>query len=93
VTWPTHAAPEESAGIAAAWEKQTAENPSFFQWAIELKSLGEPIGSISAIHLNEAAESAELGWVIGRKWWGAGIMPEAGAAVQWVKDEKNKCAQ
>ena len=81
VTWKTHASPRESAEIAAAWETQTASDPAFYQWAIELKTLGEPIGSISAIHINEAVESAELGWCIGRSWWGMGIMPEAGAAV------------
>ena len=81
VTWKTHASEQESAGIAAAWEKQTAEDPDFYQWAIVLKSLGEPIGSISAIHLDEKTESAELGWCIGRAWWGRGVMPEAGAAV------------
>ena len=81
VTWKTHASEQETAGITAAWEKQSAEDPAFYQWAIELKAIGEPIGSISAIHIDEAVESAELGWCIGRKWWGAGIMPEAGAAV------------
>ena len=81
VTWKTHASARESAEIAAAWETQTASDPAFYQWAIELKTLGEPIGSISAIHLNEEVESAELGWCIGRPWWGRGIMPEAGAAV------------
>ena len=81
VTWKTHASEQETAGITAAWEKQSAEDPAFYQWAIELKAIGEPIGSISAIHIDEAVESAELGWCIGRKWWGEGIMPEAGAAV------------
>ena len=81
VTWKTHASEQETAGVTAAWEKQSAEDPAFYQWAIELKAIGEPIGSISAIHIDEAVESAELGWCIGRKWWGAGIMPEAGAAV------------
>ena len=81
VTWKTHASQQESAEIAAQWAKQTAEDPSFYQWAIELKRLGEPIGSIAAVHIDDAVESTELGWCIGKKWWGQGIMPEAGAAV------------
>ena len=81
LTWPTHASEEVTAELTARWEKETAENPLFFQWAIELKSIGEPIGSLSAMHVNEAVESAELGWCIGAQWWGQGIMPEAGAAV------------
>ncbi len=81
LTWQPHASADISAELLARWERQTAEDPAFYQWAIELKSLGEPIGSLSAMHVNEAVESAELGWCIGRAWWGRGIMPEAGAAV------------
>ena len=81
VTWPTHISAEETAGIIESWARQTAEDPAFYQWAIELKSLGEPIGSIAVAHQNAEAESAELGWCVGRAWWGQGIMPEAGAAV------------
>ena len=81
LTWAPHDSEQTTAGLVANWAKETAENPLFFQWAIELKAIGEPIGSISAIHIDEAVESAELGWCIGRKWWGEGIMPEAGAAV------------
>lgn len=81
LTWPPHESETATAALLARWERETAEDPGVYQWAIELKSLGEPIGSISAMHVNEAVESAELGWCIGRKWWGQGIMPEAGAAV------------
>lgn len=81
VTWKTHESVQETEAITAAWEKQTAEDPSFYQWAIELKSLGEPIGSIAVAHLDEKTQSAELGWCIGRAWWGQGIMPEAGKTV------------
>ena len=81
LTWPPHESEQATAALLARWERETAEDPGVYQWAIELKSLGEPIGSISAMHVNESVESAELGWCIGRKWWGQGIMPEAGAAV------------
>ena len=81
LTWPPHVSEQATAELLAKWEKQTAEDPSYYTWAIELKSLGEPIGSISAMHVNESVESAEIGWCIGRPWWGQGIMPEAGAAV------------
>ena len=81
LTWQPHASEQATAELLTQWEKQTAEDPSVYQWAIELKSLGEPIGSISAMHVNEAVGSAELGWCIGKAWWGCGIMPEAGAGV------------
>ena len=81
LTWPPHDSPEATAELLTRWAKTTAEDPFCFQWAIELKTIGEPIGSLSAMHVNETTESAELGWCIGRQWWGQGIMPEAGAAV------------
>ena len=81
LTWPPHGTEQVTAALLAQWEKQTAEDPAFYQWAVELKSIGEPIGSVSAMHVNEAVESAELGWCIGKQWWGQGIMPEAGAAI------------
>ena len=81
LTWPPHVSEQATADLLANWEKQSAEDPSYYTWAIELKSIGEPIGSISAMHVNEVVESAEVGWCIGKQWWGQGIMPEAGAAV------------
>lgn len=53
----------------------------FYEWAIELKSLGEPIGSIGAVALNEFARSVEIGYCIGEKWWRHGYTSEALAAV------------
>lgn len=53
----------------------------FYDWAIELKSLGEPIGSIGAVALNEFACSVEIGYCIGEKWWRHGYTSEALAAV------------
>ena len=81
VTWPTHQSPEETAGIVEAWVRQTEADPSFYQWAIELKGLGEPIGSIAVAHLDEKTESAELGWCIGRAWWHRGYTSVALRAV------------
>ncbi len=81
LTWPPHASEDDTAALLTRWVKETAENPFYFQWAIELKTIGEPIGSISVVHVNEAVESAEIGWCIGKQWWGRGIMPEAGAAI------------
>lgn len=53
----------------------------FYEWAIELKILGEPVGSISAVALNEWASSVEIGYCIGEKQWRQGITSEALAAV------------
>lgn len=80
LTWPPHENAEVSERLCALWA-QGAEKPSFYQWAIELRELGQVIGSLSVVRTDEATESAELGYCIGRAWWGRGLMTEAVRAV------------
>jgi ribosomal-protein-alanine N-acetyltransferase len=42
-----------------------------------LKDLGEPIGSISAVKVNDTAQWVEIGYCIGKNWWHRGYMSEA----------------
>ncbi len=80
LTWPTHSSVEVSNKINDSWVKGY-EKPEFYQWAIVPKELNEPIGSISIVDCNEEAESVEVGYCIGRAWWGKGIVSEAYTAV------------
>ncbi len=80
LTWPPHENAEVSERLCALWA-QGAETPSFYQWAIELRELGQVIGSLSVVRIDEATESAELGYCIGKAWWGRGLMTEAVRAV------------
>lgn len=52
-----------------------------YNWAIYLKSIQEVIGSISVEISNEKEESCEIGYCIGRAFWGREIVPEALRAV------------
>lgn len=54
-------------------------DPAFYGWAIALA--GEVIGSIGLFNVNDAAQSAELGYSIGSAWWGKGLTTEAASAV------------
>ncbi len=80
LTWPVHASPEASAEVLAGWVEQYADK-SFYTWAIVLKELGEPVGSISVVSRSDAVEKAEIGYCIGKKWWRQGITSEALAQV------------
>ena len=80
LTWQPHGSAEVSRELAARWAEGTAQ-PDFYQWAIVPKALNEPIGSISVVHLNEQFASAELGYCIGKAWWGQGLTAEALRAV------------
>ena len=80
LTWGPHESANDSHGIAALWAAEYGD-PAFYQWAIEPKELGEPIGSISVVRRNDAVAEAEVGYCIGRRWWGQGLTPEALRAV------------
>ena len=52
-----------------------------YDWAIELKELGEPIGSMGAVDVNEEIGAVEIGYCIGEQWWHRGYTSEALEAV------------
>ena len=57
------------------------ESPDFYQWAVVLKSIGEPIGTISVVDKNERLDIVHIGYCIGSKWWHMGITSEAFSAI------------
>jgi ribosomal-protein-alanine N-acetyltransferase len=76
LTWPTHSSVEVSKRVVAMWEKEN-NSPNNYQWCIELKETGEAIGSIGVVNLKEDIDAVEVGYCIGRKFWGQGITSEA----------------
>lgn len=76
LTWKTYESPKDADAILKIWDENYAQ-PDFYQWAIELKQIGQPIGSISVVHLNDQVASAEIGYCIGKAWWQQGITSEA----------------
>ena len=80
LSWPTYKSVEDAHYILNIWVPQY-EDLTFYQWAIELKELGEPIGSISVVNHDDLVEMAEIGFCVGKNWWGQGIMTEAAKSV------------
>lgn len=80
LTWKPYTNEETATEILTIWTK-AYDKADFYQWAIELKALGQPIGSISVVEHNDKAELAHIGYCIGRNWWRQGIMSEALQAV------------
>ena len=76
LTWPAHTDISLTQSIIEYWSSQY-DNNGFYQWAIELKSLRQPIGSISVVRINDVVDECEVGYCIGRKWWRHGITSEA----------------
>lgn len=79
LTWPTHGKIEVTETLLASWV-DSYHRKDYYQWMIILKEIGEPIGSIMANTVGRA-ESAHIGYCIGKAWWHQGIMSEALKAV------------
>lgn len=80
LTWPTHQNPGHSAGYVE-FCLDSYSDPASYQWGMELKETEEVFGNISVVKINEDLEAVELGYVIGRDFWGNGYTAEAVKAV------------
>lgn len=78
LTWPVYKTPDTATQILTLWTSQYGD-PTFYQWAIALKGSNMPIGSISVVEIEN--DVPEIGYCIGRSWWGQGITSEALSAV------------
>lgn len=76
LTWPTHKSVEVTETIIKEWVSQY-DRKDFYQWAIELNDLEQPIGTISVIEVKEDIEAVEIGYCIGREFWNKGYTSEA----------------
>lgn len=87
LTWQPHVSAEATAELLEDWEG-SYEQGSYYNWAIVLKELGEPIGSISVVEQKDDLKKAHIGYCIGKKWWRQGIMTEAlGAVIRYLFSE------
>lgn len=80
LTWNAHRSVSDSECIVNMWVAEYNEN-SCYNWAIVLKDISEPIGGISVARIYDNIGAAEIGYCIGKNWWGTGIMTEAFSAV------------
>lgn len=78
--WPPHSGLEVTRGVLSEWVASYRQL-DFYQWAIEPKSLGEPIGTIGVVDQSERLDMVHIGYCIGSKWWNQGLTSEALAAI------------
>ena len=76
LTRPTHASVDVAKWVVGDWVSHYDE-PNYYQWAIELKEISQPIGSIAGVKVDDETEMVEIGYCIGDSWWGRGIVTEA----------------
>ena len=81
LTWPAHTSIEISKAVLESWIS-SYPHEDYYHWAIVLKAEGnDPIGSISAVDLNDDISMVHIGYCLGKAWWHQGIMSEALKAV------------
>lgn len=80
LTWPTHENIGVTETVLRDWVEKS-KNKDFYQWAIVLKEIEEPIGSISVVDIDEKVNIVHIGYCIGSKWWHKGITTEAFSAI------------
>lgn len=76
VTWETHKSVEDSLDFLKFLEESYTKDNTY-QWLVVLKEDNTPIGSISAVNVDEKNNTIEIGYCYGRKWWGNGYATEA----------------
>ena len=76
LTWPTHTEVSVSKTVINSWV-ELYQKPDHYSWAIVLKEIGEPIGSIAAVEQRDDISMVHIGYCIGRKWWHSGYTSEA----------------
>ena len=80
LSWPTHRNAEFTREILAKWVSYYDDGKTY-NWGITLKGSDHVIGNIAVVERDERTCSYEIGYVLGRAFWGRGIMPEALKAV------------
>ena len=81
VTWDPHSDVEVTRNSIHNWVASYA-NPNYYKWAICLKEKAEQvIGDNGIVDIHEEDLSCEIGYVLGKNYWGRGVMTEALKAV------------
>lgn len=80
LSWHAHESVADSQKIIHEWHNHYKKR-SFYTWAIVLKPMREPIGSISVVDLHSDVDSIEIGYCISRDYWHKGIVSESLAAL------------
>ena len=80
LTWPPHASVDVTRALLTEWVADY-DRPDCYNWVLELKDGGGIIGNCSVVRIDESIDELELGYCMGRAWWGKGYMPEAVRAI------------
>ncbi|WCC80860.1 GNAT family protein [Cutibacterium equinum] len=75
LSWPAHSSVDVSRTILASWV-DSYDDPGTFNWGIELIADGTLIGQTSVGEKDLRTGLVNVGYAIGRRWWGKGYGTE-----------------
>ena len=76
LSWTPHRSITETRDYINNIQKKY-ENGQFFDWGLVCKSNGEFIGTCGFTSVNLNRNTCEIGYVLSKKYWGMGFVPEA----------------
>ena len=76
LTWPAHSDVSVSKAVIGSWIP-LYNNLNHYSWAIVLKEISQPIGSIAVVDQRDDIRMVHIGYCIGRKWWRQGYASES----------------
>ena len=76
LSWEPHKSVEATRELLARWV-EGYQDGNTYNWVMELKEIGQAIGGVSLVELSEKHQNCELGYCIGERFWGKGLMTEA----------------
>lgn len=80
MSWQAYESVEDIESVLKEWIA-SYEDKKNYNWAIELNDLEQPIGSISAVQIDDRIDAVAIGYTIGQKYWHQGYTSEALAEV------------
>lgn len=80
LSWPTHTSLDFTKDLLEKWVTYYDEGRTY-NWGITQKGEDHVIGNIAVVERDERTCSYEIGYVLSKRYWGRGIMPEALKAV------------
>ncbi|MBR5712385.1 MAG: GNAT family N-acetyltransferase [Lachnospiraceae bacterium] len=80
LSWPTHTSVETTRELVTDWVSRYEEGKTH-NWGITLKGEDHVFGNIAVVSRDERTCSYEIGYCLGKAYWGQGIMAEALKAV------------
>ena len=80
LAWPPYIYERDVQNKVKEWVT-AYDDINFYNWGIVLKEINEVIGSIGVVASIDHILQCEVGYCIGKEFWGQGIMTEAHSAV------------